>query len=95
MRDAPNFIVLHRRCPICGSPLIRNRRGIECGELHCEYSDDSTIERLTAQVATLVEALRFYANENAWDGDHPDSFDLAGDVGDLARAALKAAGVEP
>lgn len=61
MRDAPNFTVLHRRCPLCGSPLIRNRRGIECGEMHCEYADDSTIDRLTAENAKLravVEAAR-------------------------------------
>ena len=66
--EAPNFIVLHSNCPVCGKPLIRNRRGIECGEMHCEYSEDSRIIALESENAALRKAVKAASSLLSEDG---------------------------
>lgn len=34
----PAYEVLFSNCPKCGQRLIRNNRGIECGEIGCDYT---------------------------------------------------------
>lgn len=48
-----------------------------------------------AQVKTLVEALRFYADENGWRNANMGSYAIDMDAGDCARAALTQAGLGP
>ena len=38
MTHTPTHSVLPDNCPKCGGRLITNNRGIECGELRCDYN---------------------------------------------------------
>lgn len=35
--DGKHYRVLSEPCPKCGHSLIHNNRGIECGEMYCDY----------------------------------------------------------
>ena len=80
----------HEKCPDCGTPLLDLERRLEVTDAdasHRHHAVDCT-RVLKAQVATLREALQFYAD----DGTHaPPGHSAEGwcrDSGHRARLAL-------